>query len=170
MIIGIGGKKGSGKNEFAKVFIEAGYTEFSFAEFLKRGIKEMYGFSDEQLWGNKKEEADKFWGVKPREIMQWIGTDVMRRVDEDFWIKRFRKWYMDNECDKIIITDVRFINESEEIKRLGGHLIWIDRGLGGDEHISENSITKDYFDNIVENKDDITSLRKKAYALLHNLL
>ena len=124
----------------------------------------MYGFSDEQLWKQKRKLINS--GVLNLKIVM-DRTDVMRRVDEDFWIKDLENG-MDNECDKIIITDVRFI-VSEEIKRLGGHLIWIERGLGGDEHISENSITKDYFDNIVENKDDITSLRKK-YALLHNLL
>jgi len=171
MLIGIGGKKGSGKNAFSSVFIEAGFIEFSFAEFLKRGIREIYGFTEKQLWGDKKEEIDQFWGIKPREVMQWIGTDIMREKDSDFWVKRFRKWYS-QEYDRnknFIITDVRFINETEEIKKLGGILIWIERGLGGDTHISENSVDKSNFDIEIENIGDITSLRKKGFELLHIL-
>ena len=80
-IIGLCGKKGSGKDATGKILIEIyGFTKYSFADPLKRGVKEMFGFTDEQCWGEQsiKEKVDERWGISPRVALQIIGTDFLR--------------------------------------------------------------------------------------------
>jgi len=53
-IIGIVGLKGSGKSTVGKMLAEhlgSAYGEQAFADPLKRFVKEVFGWSDEALWG-----------------------------------------------------------------------------------------------------------------------
>lgn len=56
-------------------------------------------------------------------------TDVCRKIDEDFWIKKIEKKVENNMANNIItvITDVRYVNEAKWIKNNGGFLIHITR-------------------------------------------
>ena len=68
MIIGISGQAGSGKDTTADFLVKNnGFVKVSFADPLKRICKDVYDFSDEQLWGasEKRNEPDKRY---PREI------------------------------------------------------------------------------------------------------
>ena len=77
-----------------------------------------------QLYGSKKEEPIKGLLRKtgsylesttswtPRELLQYIGTDVMRSIDPDCWInvvKNYVETY--SNYDFILISDGRFENE-----------------------------------------------------------
>jgi hypothetical protein len=60
MIIGIAGKAGAGKSTAARVLVsEFGFVELAFADKLKKICQEVYGFSDDQLYGSLKETSDK---------------------------------------------------------------------------------------------------------------
>ena len=62
MIIGICGKAGSGKDTAADFLVKNhGFVKVAFADVLKRICKEVFDFSDEQLWGpsEKRNEPDK---------------------------------------------------------------------------------------------------------------
>jgi hypothetical protein len=59
-----------------------------------------------------------------------MGTDVLRNhFHTDIWIKsleyRMRKV---SKSDTVVITDARFTNELDLIKRLCGSIIWVQRG------------------------------------------
>lgn len=52
MILGLSGQAGSGKDFIANILVnEYGFTKIAFADPLKRICKEVFDFSDEQLWG-----------------------------------------------------------------------------------------------------------------------
>lgn len=160
--IGLIGKKGSGKNTFADYFIskKKDFKQIAFADPLKNGLIQMYGFSHDQLFGNKKEEVDEFWGVSPRKVMQFIGTDVFREIDPDFWVKRTIR-EMKSDVD-YICSDVRFQNEADcfdiivKIARKEENV---------DLHISENSDLP--CDIVVENTGTLSELYEKIDTLIN---
>ena len=111
----------------------------------------------EQTDGNRKEEVDERWGLSARKMFQVFGTDIFRnRIDDffpelsnlknNFWIYRFKLWYKqlieNNPSAKVVVTDVRFLNEAEAIRELGGTIIKVTRTgtKSTDMHESEKNI------------------------------
>jgi hypothetical protein len=139
-IIGITGRKFSGKDTSGEFLVKNfGYERIAFADALKEGIKLIFGFSNDQVYGNKKEEKDDFWGISPREVLQFFGTEVFRtgikpilpNIGEDFWIsvvkRKIENRLKENPDSKFVITDVRFSNEVNAIKQMGGIIIRVER-------------------------------------------
>jgi hypothetical protein len=64
-----------------------------------------------------------------RPILVCWGTDVCRKIDSDYWIKKVEKQIKSSINNKIIvvITDVRYENESKWIKENGGFMIHLSR-------------------------------------------
>jgi hypothetical protein len=135
-IIAICGFKRSGKSTMANEFMRAGYHCLSFAGPLKRGLKSIYGFSDEQLYGKLKEVKDPFWGVTPRHIMQKFGTELMREVAPQITDVPYRAshWIMLMEKNiretkgPVVVDDLRFQDEAKFLQSLGAIIIKIDDG------------------------------------------
>jgi hypothetical protein len=144
MIIGLVGFIGSGKDTVANQLVELGCVRDSFATPLKDACAAIFGWPRELLEGDTiesrefRETPDMFWTRKlgidnftPRLALQLIGTDVMRKnFHEDIWLSsleyRFRK--LADSAQHVVVSDVRFRNELELIKSLGGKIIWIQRG------------------------------------------
>jgi len=185
MIIGIGGRKFSGKDTVSDFLsIECGFIKYSLADPLKRGIQEMFGLSNDQLWGKEKDVVDEYWGVKPRDLLQFVGTDLLLNQlhkyvlgltykDRNLWLKRFEKWLISNNIDistqNIVISDVRFEHEVNYIKNMGGMIIKIDR-LGvdtSDNHPSESSSDKLYYDYILKNDKGIDYLKSESLRIVN---
>lgn len=171
-IVGIAGKKLSGKSTFVEFYIHSHKHQSiyvrAFADPLKEACKSLFIFDNEQLVDQTQKEAiDNRWKLSPRQIMQWLGTDVMRQqFRSDFWIYNWLLWYKTKKWeddDIIFIPDVRFQNEIDFIHNtLNGKIILINR-IGhtiNDEHLSENN-KLDKIDIEIEN----TTLDKlKSYA------
>ena len=171
MIIGIGYKARSGKDTLAKFIKEEfekkynrKFYDAAFAFELKNMCKFQFGLSDDQLWGDKKEEPDErfvkpyinsseeskyfykyyiendvkeklYW--TPREIMQGMGA-FYRKIDYDFWVKGLRKFLQHEKLQghkDFIITDARYVNEAEFIKSKKGFLIRIERDVENRDQI-----------------------------------
>jgi len=145
-----------------------GYKIVSFSDPLKRALKEIFDFSDEQLWGSQKESIDPFWGLTPRFVMQMVGTDFFRvqmkqkvpHIGDQIWVKvaekRIRQ-YLDSG-QNVVVDDVRFLNESNLIHQMGGYLIRIERPmmhLSIDSHESEQHIKEISVDRIIINDSSI---------------
>lgn len=187
-IIGISGKKGNGKDTIGTHLIEKhGYVRVAFADSLKKGCQEIFGLSDEQVFGNDlKEVVDEYWGHTPREILQKIGTDLIRNniskhlpnIGPDIWIRsveRQMKNLQEQGFNKFVITDVRFPNELEWIKKKNGRTIKVVRPVHNfpdynesfSQHSSEIAIDGFICDHDVLNDSTIENLCGKVDNILN---
>lgn len=134
MLIGFSGKKGSGKSYFADYLVNNKlFIKLSFASPLKEITKILFNLSDEDVKDPiKKELINPKFNASPRELMQWLGTDIMREefnkkfnYSGSIWIDSVKdkvKTLLDNNKD-VVIDDVRFQNEVDMIHSLGGIII-----------------------------------------------
>ncbi len=135
-IIGIIGAIGSGKDTIADYLIaEHGFKKLSFARRVKDAAAAVFGWDRELLEGASKEsrewreQVDPFWNITPRLALQKIGTEMFRQhIRDDIWIKGIEKDLVAEGGQSFVITDCRFQNEIDTIRRAGGKLIYVERG------------------------------------------
>ncbi len=166
IIIGLCGNAGAGKDsavEFACQHLNC--IKMSFADPI-RSIGEIFGFTKEQMSDRTlKETKDAFWGFSPRTFMQKVGTEMFRDcLDQDIWVKLCKKRIIGyTECQEpvpnvIFITDVRFPNEVEMIRSIGGKIFKIHRTgydkTGVDLHPSERYVQFIDADEDIDNEAD----------------
>ncbi len=168
-LIGLSGKAGSGKDTVAKYLVEKyGFEAEWFARPLKLYIGgAIFGLEYHQLWGKQedKEKIDPRYGLSPRQILQMAGMKL-REIYPDIWVDKL----FDNivGLDRVVIPDVRYVNEVEAIHRAGGEVWRIDRdGAGASavelaSHASEIELDNyQNFDIIIENNGTKEELFKK---------
>lgn len=100
-------------------------------------------------------ELSKQYYLSVRQVMQLFGTEIMRNIiDDKIWINCVLG-RANNQ--NLIISDLRFITEYEEIKKRNGFIIYIDRGLTPGLHKSESEmqtlLNQNKFDLIIDNKN-----------------
>lgn len=129
MIIGVSGKKRSGKDTVANhLETKYGFTKMAFASPIKWAAEDIFGFNERQLYGDLKEVEDSLWGFTPRWAMQMIGTDLFRdHIAKDIWIRRLKQRIRESPHTRIVVSDVRFLNEVQAIKDMGGQVVKINR-------------------------------------------
>ena len=166
-IIGITGKKQHGKDTIGNYFVlNHGYQRIAFADALKYMLAIGFGFSKDQLHGHLKEESDPFWKVSPREVMQFVGTELFREnmskliphVENDFWVWILKKKILSNPETKFVVTDIRFQNEMELIQELGGTTFCVSRPTSS-EHLNSS---------LHSSETQIDTLSKKVNHLFLN--
>lgn len=185
MIIAVIGKKRSGKDTFANYLVNNyGFKKYGFGDPVKEICKLMFGFSQEQIDTDLKEEKDTRWNITPRETFQIIGTEFGRNFinqklpnlncyNEQFWIRKFELWYYKqiklNPNIKIVISDVRFLNEFECLKKLNAVFVKINRHTGLiDNHISENNLNNIDIHNVnitIDNNQSIEDFYNKIQTM-----
>ncbi len=141
MIIGICGLIGSGKGTVADVLVEQGFTKISFADKLKDGVAAVYGWDRAMLEGDTpesrewREAQDDFWTnetgriITPRIVLQEFGTDCMRNgFYGGVWVSAVKQILINNTNIDYVIPDVRFENEVNMIRQVGGQVWEVSRG------------------------------------------
>ena len=142
MIIGVCGLIGAGKDTIADYLVNIQqFRRESFANTLKDAVSAVFGWDRELLEGRTRhsrewrEQVDAWWAERldmpnltPRWVLQYWGTEVVRRsFHDDTWIasleNRLRK-----TTDDVVISDCRFPNEIAAIKRAGGIVVRVHRG------------------------------------------
>ena len=148
VLIGLIGKKGSGKDTTADFLTTRyGFIKRAYADPLKRVCKELFLLEDAQVHDPVlKEKVDPRWGKTPRQMMQWMGTDVVRdELGKDFWVRHMDMYRRLNPTQDIVVTDVRFQNEADWITKNGGVLCRVVRPStssynNNDQHPSEKEL------------------------------
>ena len=140
MIVGICGLIGSGKGTVADILVEQGFTKVSFADKLKDGVATIFDWDRAMLEGDTdesrewREQTDDFWTqetgrtITPRVVLQEFGTECMREgFDNGVWVSLLKKQMIDNPGN-YVVPDVRFRNEQNMIRELGGEIWQVKRG------------------------------------------
>ncbi len=142
MIIGICGLIGSGKDTVADYLVNVhGFRRESFAGTLKDAVAAVFGWDRTLLEGRTKasrewrEQVDTWWAERlnmplltPRWVLQYWGTEVMRRgFHDDIWIASIEN-KIRNLQDNVVISDCRFPNEISSIRSAGGRIVRTCRG------------------------------------------
>lgn len=187
-LIGLHGKAGSGKDTVAD-FLSRTYKDIypeSFAGPLKKGLSEIFGLPLEHFEQRDiKEITNHFWGLSPRQLAQFFGTEIMRKnYGEDFWIKRLAlrlnadddthsEWGAYSSEDTVVISDVRFQNEYDFIIANQGIIIHLTRDgadgtVGIPNHPSEQNLNLHNKERtyVCENNGSITDLKRKIANII----
>lgn len=153
-VVGLCGLAGSGKSTAAGLLAENQYKVFSFADPFKGMLSELLGCLDldpaevsDRLSGGAKEVpiVELPGAPSARRLMQTLGTDWARLcLDPDFWVHVARRRVRADLAAgrRIVFDDVRFPNEADMIREIGGE-VWQLTGRsaalseGGLGHASE---------------------------------
>jgi dephospho-CoA kinase len=131
-IIAICGAKRSGKDVLAKHLVSKyNYERVAFADPLKVAVKGLFNFDDDQvgigedMGTGRKDIVDEKWGITPRTALQFFGTEIMQEkiqeilpnIKKNFFANTLKNYIKsrlnDNEGQKFVISDLRFIHEFE---------------------------------------------------------
>ena len=93
-----------------------------------------------------------------REFMQFLGTDVMRKMYEPVWVQSCLNKIKREQSSLAIIADVRFPNEVDAVTGAGGVVVRLDRGERGDSHPSETALDNYKFDYNIDNTGSVDAL------------
>ena len=167
-IIGIAGKARSGKDTTARFIIaERGGYQYAFADPIRQMARIVGVDMREQYWQDRKEEVIPALGVSPRCIMQTLGS-WGRDTNPQFWINLAvqRLWAMG---PGMVISDVRYENEADWIRRQGGRIIHLyrDEAPEVEAHHSENGIAVQEGDGIIYNNGSLEDLQLAVKDILH---
>lgn len=205
-IISMVGFIGSGKDTAADFLVQNhDFVRDSFAAPLKQAVAAIFGWEPGLLEGLSpvsrawREQPDAWWSERlgvpkltPRWILQQWGTEVCRdNFHSDIWIASLEN-RIRHSCNDVVISDARFFNELNSIRRLGGTCVRIQRGddpvwwdvakaanLGCTEsqkqlaelgiHASETSWVGFEFDHVIDNTGTLTELEEKINDLAQGL-
>lgn len=157
-VIGLAGPMGAGKDTVGALLSMVGYGMMAFGDGLR---DEVYRHLTRDLKpsipldGSMNYLRDAWVALmtypeavyrKPTEpaariVLQWWGTEYRRAQDPDYWVKAFSARVRPGQ--RVVVTDVRFQNESDWIHQRGGQVWWIDRPaddretVGIEDHPSE---------------------------------
>lgn len=182
MIIGITGKKRSGKDSFSEaLFKESGKaTVLHFATPVKTIAAILLGkYSFYFMEDKRKDEPFIFSDGKMytgREILQRVGTEAIRdNISKSVWIDNMRERIKNVPHGNIvIIPDVRFENEAKFVKDFGGIIVRVEREnhVSEDDHSSEmdmDKISPDFTYSFKDDDDYKKEMELSAQSLLNQI-
>lgn len=197
-IISFSGRMKSGKSELAKICEQYGYQKLYFALPLKQLCADILDISIDELNRAKNEGIDIGLTIgkdiceilseeteipldaitetcdgvliaNVRQMLQFIGTDLIRKYNRDWHVNRIRA--MINKDKNYVLDDVRFPNEKKMIEELGGECWFIVRPTLDNisNHESETSLTwKDCWNKVIINDTTLSNLQFKWETFISN--
>jgi hypothetical protein len=185
-IVAFAGRKQSGKSSSAEMIVDfyksmeggdpSDIKIYNFADPLKKDLcMNLLGLTYEQCYGSDDEKNQitelEWMGKKmtAREIMQFIGTEVFRKMKPNIWAEATISRIKEDKPKLAIIADCRFPNEVESVKNAGGCVIKLMLNPFNSNHESEVALDAKNFDH--KNFDLVVfnnslSLEQKNYAVL----
>ena len=163
MVIGVAGKKRSGKDTFFNIISETLGTRcnvkrYAFADEVKAYAENYFKIPKDKV----KEEENRIY-------LQGIGQMFREKVNRNYWVNFLMIKMMESRLkdpnELSIITDVRYINEVEKILELENSLILKVENPNiesYDSHISENDLNEYHFDYIIKNDSTMDVYEKRV--------
>ena len=154
ILVGLAGPRGVGKTSLA-VYLgrHHGFERHAFSAALKDAVAAVFGWPRSRLDGLSdndrvwREQPDFWWSgrigrpLSPRAALQFVGTDLFRQgLCDDIWIHALERRLL-AAGPRVVVDDVRFPNEAESIRRMGGVVILIrrTRARTDSDHVSETA-------------------------------
>ena len=166
ILIGLTGRARSGKTTAAEHLARTYLLEqYAFADPLRDGLMAIFNLDPTDFEGDRKEQPLGWLDRSPRQLMQSMGTEWARNtVHPDVWVKLAEQnlEYMTKALGAVlgfVVSDVRFENEADLIRRRGGTVIHILRpnALAVNPHISEAGIAANSADLTLPNYGTVES-------------
>ena len=152
IVVGIAGHFGAGKDTVAqRLVLRHGFVRVGFADCLKhevaaklRGTLLAYAGERGTVIHNPDAAIHTLlWDERTpmtRKLLQEWGTELRRTEDPEYWVAAWRN--AASKYPRVVVPDVRFINEALAITERGGRLVRVERpGYHGDGHASETSLS-----------------------------
>lgn len=144
-VVGISGKSQNGKDTIADYLVRYyGFKKVAFADPLKDALAAMLGINRALLDSQEgKASVDPITGQTYRVLLQALGTMMRQEFgkhvemitgvypqmarDEMFWVQLFADKYKDIGDERLVTTDIRYPNEADAVRKIGGFIIRHDR-------------------------------------------
>lgn len=154
-VVLLGYQKQAGKDTLAKLLCERdGFVRVAFADKLKEIAADLWGFSHEQIHGDRKEVVDPRYNMTPRYMLQKFGSEAVRgqvwdKTWTDYVFKKHIPLNIASGHTKFVITDLRFRTEIDDAINFAFHsgskvrFAHVHRPhlpTGIDKHASENEL------------------------------
>jgi ABC-type dipeptide/oligopeptide/nickel transport system ATPase subunit len=164
-IIGLLGRSRSGKDTVASIiqqlFPTQQYSIVRLSTPIKEASRHLFDFNEEQIEGHRKEVIDPRWGITPRQVFQTITSDTMKYMGTDFFTKLLYEKYEQGVLGKhIIIPDIRYMHDIEEIQKRGGIVLKIERTNLPISYECENHLDSIQNIPILQNNSTMEELKK----------
>lgn len=181
MIVALCGRRRSGKDTVAAYMCNYGFHHHKISQPLKDALQVLFGLDADDLEQDKKEAVHPIWGVSPRTLMQYIGTDIFREhirgtvpgIGDTFWIKRTLETLKKVDgSTNVVISDLRFMNEYEMLRGEYGdrlHVYRVERFGDNDAselHVSEREFVEIPCDGILSNTGKVDELYMQVHKVL----
>lgn len=168
-VITISGKAEAGKDSTAKMLKNIYEKQYGrkvlivhYADYLKYICTQYFG------WDGKK-------NLKGRALLQYVGTDLIRKKNPDFWATTVANLLdvVGSQYDYILIPDTRFPNEVELMKNkfntLSINIVRLDfeNSLTPEQrlHPSETALDGYRFDYVVRSESGLDNLEREISGL-----
>jgi len=188
MIIAFGDKKKVGKSSARAIleYEDQRVSGVSFAKEMKRVAHQLYGWAGLMYPDfyvgknvNLKEIKLPKIGMSPRELWVKFGTEAVRNcVYQDTWVKLVECRLKRNEATAgmwseaiSVIDDMRFQNEFDMVKKLGGFCVRIDRpSLPAEPDAAEGELEQeDRWDYVLVNDGTLPQFKQSVLKLFSEL-
>jgi hypothetical protein len=172
MIVGFAGRIGSGKSTAAAELSKTGgFQRVRFAGTLKKMMVTL-GLSLDEIDGDRKEKpCALLCGKTPRHAMQTIGTEWGRDlIGEDVWVNAWKHAVSKlPETANVVVDDVRFANEAQAIRDMGGIVVLVERGITSTGNHASEAINFET-DFVLDNTSDLDTFKHRLGMMLLGML
>lgn len=179
-LIGITGKAGSGKDTVSAHLVDKHhFVRYALAGPIKKAMCAAFSLSEGVFEDREMKEATIDWlGYSPRRLAQLFGTEFGRKIiGDDVWLRvaqRTLDWCVANFSGTflgVVISDIRYDNEAEWVRKNGGEVWLIDRpGIHPvASHSSEAGVSAALVDRYLPNMgtlDDIKTVVDRLESLV----
>lgn len=186
MIIGFSASMGAGKTTAVEYLRAFHSTEHKFKPVFNvkfaQPLYDMQDFVYTRISSTYK-KPDGF--VKDRKLLQWLGTEWGRNtISETLWVDLWRARVLEHQSATtnaiVVCDDVRFNNEAEILRSLGGYVVKIncdktdkriDTAAGIKQHSSEAGINSKLVDYEITNNGTLNEFKlslRNLYGLIEH--